>query len=251
VDHLTHGSRISTRLTTRFTLNEVLYGPDDRYAAHAHDFAYVLLVLRGGFREVVGRRSHEGTSGSVILMPAGTSHENAIAPRGAKGLLVTFPPDVRLHGFGWYDRGGMSRSMLRLYEIYRDQETLAIEELLLQVATASECCAHAFSDRRTVMTALTVLQDRACDALQLNDVASAAGVTASYLARAFKRETGTTMGDHLRGLRASRAAQLLASTDLPLAEIATSCAFADQSHFSRVFKQQFGFTPGAYRSLVR
>jgi len=36
-----------------------------------------------------------------------------------------------------------------------------------------------------------------------------------------------------------------------LADIALDAGFADQSHFTRVFKQITGTTPGAYRSLLK
>jgi AraC-like DNA-binding protein len=38
----------------------------------------------------------------------------------------------------------------------------------------------------------------------------------------------------------------------PLSSIALDAGFADQSHFTRVFKQAFGETPGQYaRSFTR
>src|SRR5207248_1833191 len=36
-------------------------------------------------------------------------------------------------------------------------------------------------------------------------------------------------------------------TSEPLSEVALSCGFADQSHFTREFRRQFGRTPGEYR----
>jgi AraC-like DNA-binding protein len=40
-------------------------------------------------------------------------------------------------------------------------------------------------------------------------------------------------------------------TDESLADIALTCGFADQSHFSREFRRQFGRTPRAYREHYR
>jgi AraC-like DNA-binding protein len=44
-----------------------------------------------------------------------------------------------------------------------------------------------------------------------------------------------------------RGRQLLAIDDGTLAEIALQSGFADQSHFTRVFKKHFGLTPGVSR----
>jgi transcriptional regulator GlxA family with amidase domain len=41
-----------------------------------------------------------------------------------------------------------------------------------------------------------------------------------------------------------KAKQLLVDTTLPLAQIAQTCGFADQSHFTRVFAQ---LVPGQWR----
>ncbi|HEV8125332.1 MAG TPA: helix-turn-helix domain-containing protein, partial [Gemmatimonadales bacterium] len=55
----------------------------------------------------------------------------------------------------------------------------------------------------------------------------------------------------LRRLRIERAARELADTDVPLAAVSTKSGFFDQSHFSRVFKQQTGLTPAQFRAASR
>jgi AraC-like DNA-binding protein len=55
----------------------------------------------------------------------------------------------------------------------------------------------------------------------------------------------------LRKLRLRIASRALVYTDEPLSEIALSCGFADQSHFSREFRRQFGRTPREYREHYR
>jgi AraC family transcriptional regulator len=47
--------------------------------------------------------------------------------------------------------------------------------------------------------------------------------------------------------RLLRAQELIASTDLPLIDIAAETGFADQSHFSRRFHQMTGVSPRTYR----
>ena len=76
------------------------------------------------------------------------------------------------------------------------------------------------------------------------------GVHPAHLARCFKREYGQTVGEYARALRLEWAAEQLALDDASLAEIALGAGFADQSHFTRAFRQHAGVTPGRYRELV-
>jgi AraC-like DNA-binding protein len=55
----------------------------------------------------------------------------------------------------------------------------------------------------------------------------------------------------LRKLRLRIASRAVVYTDESLSEIALSCGFADQSHFSREFRRQFGRTPREYREHYR
>jgi AraC family transcriptional regulator len=47
--------------------------------------------------------------------------------------------------------------------------------------------------------------------------------------------------------RGNRAKALLRETSMPIADIAVTCGFADQSHLTRVFSKAFRISPGAWR----
>jgi AraC-like DNA-binding protein len=55
----------------------------------------------------------------------------------------------------------------------------------------------------------------------------------------------------VRRLRIERAAQELGGTTRSIAEIAMTAGFADQSHFSDVFRRQTGMSPSAFRRSIR
>jgi AraC family transcriptional regulator len=78
-------------------------------------------------------------------------------------------------------------------------------------------------------------------------IAAEVGVHPVHLARTFREHHGTTMGEYLRRLRVERARAQLAVTAKPLSQIALEAGFADQAHFTRVFRTVVGATPGAYR----
>ena len=59
--------------------------------------------------------------------------------------------------------------------------------------------------------------------------------------------TGETPSNFFRTYKLNRAAELLKSGRYTVSEIADKCGFSTQSHFSVVFKKQFGVTPSEYK----
>ncbi|MEI2386148.1 AraC family transcriptional regulator [Breoghania sp. JC706] len=82
--------------------------------------------------------------------------------------------------------------------------------------------------------------------ISIAQLAGSCGLSRSYFIKAFTRSFGRTPHRWLTEYRIKKARELLES-DVPLAEIALACGFADQSHFTRVFSQRTGETPARYR----
>jgi AraC family transcriptional regulator len=89
------------------------------------------------------------------------------------------------------------------------------------------------------------------DCISLADLAEVAGLSRMHFAAQFRRSTGLRPHEYVQGRRIEYARQLLALSDLSLTEIALSAGFANQAHFSRVFKRFVGTTPSAWRALHR
>jgi transcriptional regulator GlxA family with amidase domain len=87
--------------------------------------------------------------------------------------------------------------------------------------------------------------------LGIPELAAVTGLSKFYFARAFKQSTGMTPHGYVVRCRVRRAQELLASTDLPLSEIAVAVGFADQSHCARRFREHVGTTPSRYRWSMR
>ncbi len=85
----------------------------------------------------------------------------------------------------------------------------------------------------------------------LAELSQIAGCSPSYLARLFRRETGTSPGGFLREQRVSQARWLLSNTDQPIAEIADALGFSSLNYFRRVFRGETGASPGVYRRRYR
>lgn len=102
--------------------------------------------------------------------------------------------------------------------------------------------------------ALTRVHARLCDApLQvpsLAELAQLAGLSKFQLLRRFRAVYGMTPFAWLQHQRAERARAWIAA-GMDLARAAAAAGFADQSHMTRVFLRQFGFTPGTWRKATR
>jgi two-component system response regulator YesN len=83
--------------------------------------------------------------------------------------------------------------------------------------------------------------------LSLEEVASAAGISAGYLSRLLKQETGFSFIDYLTRVRITRAVQLMNDPAMKVYEVAEAVGYTSQHYFSRAFKKVFGRSPIEYR----
>ena len=74
------------------------------------------------------------------------------------------------------------------------------------------------------------------------------GLTRYELARQFRMMCGTSPYRYLLMRRLDFAREQIARRR-PLAEVAFAAGFADQAHFTRMFKASFGVTPARYSML--
>ena len=85
---------------------------------------------------------------------------------------------------------------------------------------------------------------------RISDVAREAGVHPVHFARAFRRYFRCSPGEYVRECRIERAATLLRTTRLSLAEVAHDAGFCDQSELTHAFTKTFGWTPRTFRALM-
>lgn len=83
--------------------------------------------------------------------------------------------------------------------------------------------------------------------INVNDIASAVGVSRSWLYRCFMDYAEQSPAMYLRDIRMQRAKSLLQRTDLPVQEIARAVGYEDALYFSRVFSGYFGCAPTVFR----
>lgn len=85
-------------------------------------------------------------------------------------------------------------------------------------------------------------------AIDVPQMASAAGVSERECYRIIETCAGTTPAAYLRAYRINRACELLAHTTRTVQTVARQCGFITASHLGQVFKEQMGCTPSSYRA---
>jgi AraC-like DNA-binding protein len=84
-------------------------------------------------------------------------------------------------------------------------------------------------------------------ALRVDELARIAGLSVYQLNRRLRSIFGITAGQLITKVRIDAASAMLRRGPTPIAEIANTCGYFDQSAFSRVFRRTVGLTPRAYR----
>ena len=84
--------------------------------------------------------------------------------------------------------------------------------------------------------------------ITIEDLSNEFGVSASYLSRLFKKETGTSVSAYIRERKIEIAKNLLKFSNFSMIEIANRLSFSSQSHFIQQFRQTVGMTPKKYRN---
>lgn len=86
--------------------------------------------------------------------------------------------------------------------------------------------------------------------IHLSELAEAAGLSEFHFAKLFKQSMGASPHQYILQRRLERAKELLRNPALSLSDISLEAGFADQSHFTNVFRRFVGATPSKFRSTL-
>ncbi len=206
----------------------------------------------------------ESLPGDVITVNAGEVHDGLPidnCPREWRMLYIDTPTMrdmteyTRMEHFEFRDPSASDLRTRRLFErahaaAQRRSSRLAFETALLELLVAAlRLKAHApLQACANVRRARDAINDSPATAWTLADLASLSAMSRFELVRAFAKETGITPHAYLVQRRVRLARSLIASGEA-LIDASIMAGFADQSHMTRAFVRQYGFTPGAFAAL--
>ena len=240
-----HGHEVARQDLGGWLLSVTRYERGSSIHLHEHDASYATVVVRGGYEEVSSARSLHCVAGSIVVHPAGERHANRFAGpttclnvpccRFVQSTVIPAPVAASI-----------ASKLRREFLEPDDVSPQIIEALMLELDALSR--RERVEERAPAW--LTVVRQRIAsrfaEPLSVSVLAIEAGVHPTHLARTFREHYAMTVGEMVRERRVAHARKQLAA-GRSLSEIASETGFADQSHFTRVFRQVTGTTPAAYR----
>lgn len=259
------------------------------YRRHSHAVFGVGLIEHGAQKSASGRGQVEAYAGDVIMCNPGEVHDGQpLGGPSRRWRMVYLEPAAMAAAMGVPDAAALELTrpvaqdarlrraldrLLRQLQRWSDgscspdvtdaadtADALACEESLARVCellagrhTFSAAPSRLAEDATSINPQLHQARDHlASDLLApptLAEMARTAGLSRFQLLRHFEKAFGLTPHAWLQQQRAERARGLIRS-GASLAQAAASCGFADQSHMTRLFARQFGFTPGAWQKAA-
>lgn len=135
--------------------------------------------------------------------------------------------------------------MLRQHEILRQrlaQKTMETHQAKLPEIIVDE------RDRRFIDALNHFIYRHLTDeGLSVDDMATAMDLRRTVFFQKVKALTGQTPADYVKRIRMERAAQLLTSDNITVAEVCYKVGISDPHYFSKLFRQYYGISPKKYQ----
>lgn len=244
------------------------------YPLHLHEAMEIIWVQNGrGVIECRGRRINLGVGDACVISPYEFHGGGAHASTFIKFCLIHVPQRLMPPGFqaryfrtqdgaatlplkliprGCADRllSNLVQSLISDRDLGGQMQTMAAAlDALLDLETRySSTSTFCPSRHPAIERVQSIIRNHYAEVLNVEALASEVKLNERYLISLFRSATGMPPHQFQIALRVDNARRLL-PTVTPLSTIAASSGFADQSHLSRHFKRQYGFTPGAFRRM--
>lgn len=92
------------------------------------------------------------------------------------------------------------------------------------------------------------LQEHYSETVQIEELAKKWGISSRYIRKYFSEEIGMSCIAYITVMRLNRAKELLWETTKNITDIAMEIGYSTPQYFCRIFKQEVGMSPSAYRA---
>jgi AraC-like DNA-binding protein len=247
------------------------------FPRHWHDTYGVGLIVQGGQQSFSGRGAVEAFAGQCISHNPGEVHDGRPIGNAARcwrmfhiepAAMQRLFGQTMTHAHEWHDPVFKDATLyLQLKNAFDVAASLQptepsriaapqglLEEALLMAIGCTSALHRASRNAHRAADDLSKVMERLADdialAPTLDELSAQSGLGRYTLVRQFKRRYGLPPIAWLMQLRLQRARTRIAAGH-SLTDVALACGFSDQSHLTRLFTRQFGFTPGTWRKATR
>lgn len=235
------------------------------FPPHSHDGYVIGVVTEGAERLDVGGTSLIAGAGSVLQIHPGEVHANASIGSSILKYDVLYLPERALRPYMLAGPEDSSLSFMRpvsddpsLFEIVRNahaclaadagqlEQESAVAALLLALTSASAPVLRQRPEPTApIGVAREFIDTHFASAFGLQTLSRVTGLSVYHLVRSFKKAVGLSPLAYRNQQRIASAKAMLLQ-GVPIAEVALSVGYADQSHFTRHFQKVVGLSPGRY-----
>jgi AraC family transcriptional regulator len=241
------------------TLESVFIPSLFEFRRHGHEESHFCFIVGGSFEELYNGKWRDCRAGSARRSPSGAEHTIKFGQKGARCLLILASPeamtDSRVENDLVYSdlSYGTSQTVRTTFDLVSstvsvnplDAECLGWE-LIAQLGRKPERNIRGPAPS-WLQRAREQLREEYRNSLTLASVAKGAGVSREHLARAFRFHFGMSPSSFVQSAMLHDACQQITETEIPLAEVAAQCGYADQSHMCRWVSRKKGVSPISLR----
>lgn len=224
---------------------------------HFHEKPHLSLVLNGGVIDKRQRYETERRSGDLMFFHGGEPHRTIYKLFPSTNINLEIDHCLLVgktlsenHLATLSKEPSTKFAALRIHKelIINDEFSKGSIELML-----AELLSNKTEIKKTkpqwLDKIVELLNEKWNEPLSLNQLAEAANVYPTTISKYFPKYISCTLGEYRRRLKIEKSLSFIKTSELSLTEIAYHCGFADQSHFTRTFKQMTGFLPRQYEVL--
>ncbi|WP_373235718.1 helix-turn-helix transcriptional regulator [Cohaesibacter celericrescens] len=235
-----------------------------------HTFSFYVRGGQGVWR--VDEKPVHGWPGAICIFPHGQSSEWVISQ--PLEMVHLYLPDQELRRMysEWTDRDGrmldladityapagdLAQPFAHLHRALGSTNVIGAEEAMLDlighVIAQDRFCEHRMARlagglapavKRRLVDYIEAHLDQS---IRLRSLAQIAGLSEYHLQRSFKQSCGVSPNVWIAHRKLERAKAMIRAGG-SLVQVADSCGFSSQSHFTRSFRSGMGMTPASYRA---
>ena len=249
---------------------ERLYNPDGRiiveskevfsYRLHTHSYYEMILYEPfDGCVTVNGEKTEMNSITAVVISPL-SFHETEVKEGSSarfikvgfnRELLEDMAFEFSLSFEGIEKNGFLHRLFLEICENANNagylRHLIKCAVFIIRSEGRKIMLSGTTKGQRAALKALKLVNERFKEELSLPMIARELSLTPQYLSKSFASCFGVNFSQYLLSVRLKYAASMIENTDASITDICFEAGYCNFSHFSRLFKRQYGVTPRDYR----